>query len=89
MEQESEVKHHNPTRLGFVFIGNVTTSFMILFKKKKHWLFIVKTGSIYGWSKAGKNSVLSYICEIPQSLAYRLTMEQRTFGKYELYNYCV
>ena len=36
-------------------------------------------GSIYGWSKASKNSVLSYICEIPQSLAYRLTMERRTF----------
>ncbi|XP_052094174.1 contactin-like [Mytilus californianus] len=35
--------------------------------------------SKYGWSLAGKNKVLPYICEIPRTFAYRLTMEKRTF----------
>lgn len=46
-------------------------------------LFSIVSASKYGWSLAGKNKVLPYICEIPRTFAYRLTMERRTFGEFE------
>ena len=44
-------------------------------------LSILCTGNAYGWGVAENNAVLSYICEIDQSQAYKIVQELRDFGE--------
>lgn len=39
------------------------------------------TGVAYGWRVGSKLDEMSYVCEISQTEAYKLTLEKRGFGE--------